>query len=137
VLGALVAGTFNRALLRRTSAYTLSLVTGILEGAFHLLLLLTPTGPAAMVVLAVAGVPEVISTAAWFTALQRRLTPERQGTFLAFTAPMWDCAYAVGVMSAGFHAGGTLALGPWWAMLSLTATLPLLPLWIRNARRPA
>jgi predicted MFS family arabinose efflux permease len=128
VLGALVAGTFNRALLRRGSAYTLSLVAGILEGAIHLLLLFAPTAWAAMLILAVAGVPEVVSTAAWFTAMQQRLTPERQGLFFAFTTPLWDCAWAVGIASAGLHAGGTLALGPWWAMISLTATLPLVPL---------
>ena len=139
VIGALVAGTFSRALMRWTSAFMLSVVFGILEGAFHLLLLLTPSGAAgasmAMAVLAAAGVPEVVSTATWFTAMQQRLSPERQGVFFAFTAPMWDCAYAAGVMSGGFHAGGMLALGPWWAMLSLTATLPLVPLLFWEKRR--
>lgn len=135
VLGAITAGTFNRALLRRGSAYGLSLVTGVLEGAFHLLLLLTSSPWVAMVILAVAGIPEVISTAAWFTAMQQRLTPDRQGVFFAFTAPLWDCAWAIGVMSAGFHASGLLGLSPWWAMISLTATLPLLPLIGWNAWR--
>jgi hypothetical protein len=144
VIGALAAGAFNRALLRRASAYTLSLVFGIVEGASHLLLLLCPAGPAgslvAMAILALAGIPEVLSTATWFTAMQQRLTPERQGLFFAFTAPLWDCAYAVGVMSAGLHAGAMLDLSPWWAMLSLTATLPILPLLVWDTRhrpRPA
>lgn len=139
VMGAIVAGTFSRTLLRWTSAYVLTLAAGVMEGAFHLLLLAVPSGPAgawmAMMVLAVAGVPEVVSTAAWFTAFQQRLSPERQGVFFAFTAPMWDCAFAIGVMSAGLHAGGTMALGPWWAAISLTATLPLVPLLVWEARR--
>ena len=135
VLGALAAGTFNRALLRRGSAYTISLVAGVLEGAIHLLLLFAPSAWVAMLILAVAGIPEVISTAAWFTAMQQRLTPERQGLFFAFTTPLWDVAWALGIMSAGLHAGGTLALGPWWAMISLTATLPLVPLLLWEARR--
>jgi len=139
VIGALAAGTFNRALLRRASAYTLTMVTGVIEGMGHLLLLLCPAGAAgawmAMGILALAGIPEVISTATWFTAMQHRLSPERQGLFFAFTAPLWDSAYAVGVMSAGLHAGSMLNLGPWWAMLSLTATLPILPLLLWDARR--
>ena len=141
VIGALVAGTFNRALLRRASAYTLTMVAGVLEGLLHLLLLLCPAGGAgawvAMGILAAAGVPEVISTAAWFTAMQHRLSPDRQGLFFAFTSPMWDCAYAIGVLSAGLHAGAMLSLTPWWAMLSLTATLPLLPLLVWNGRHRA
>jgi predicted MFS family arabinose efflux permease len=139
VIGALAAGTFNRALLRRASAYTLTMVTGIIEGLFHLLLLFCPAGAAgswvAMAILALAGIPEVISTATWFTAMQQRLSPDRQGLFFAFTSPMWDCAYTVGVMSAGLHAGAMLNLAPWWAMLSLTATLPILPLLAWDARR--
>jgi hypothetical protein len=89
----------------------------------------------AMIILATAGIPEVVSTATWFTAMQHRLSPDRQGLFFAFTSPMWDCAYTVGVMSAGLHAGDMLSLAPWWAMLSLTATLPILPLLVWNARR--
>jgi MFS family permease len=139
VIGALVAGTFNRALLRHTSAYTLTLVAGIMEGLFHLSLLLCPAGATgawvAMSILALGGIPEVISTAAWFTVVQQRLSPERQGLFFAFTSPLWDCAYAIGVTSAGLHAGAMLDLAPWWAMLSLTATLPILPLLVWNMRR--
>jgi predicted MFS family arabinose efflux permease len=139
VIGALVAGTFNRALLRRASAYTLTMVTGVIEGLGHLLLVLCPVGEAgtwvAMGILAMTGIPEVIATATWFTVMQQRLTPERQGLFLAFTSPMWDCAYTVGVLSAGLHAGAVLDLAPWWVVLSLIATLPLLPLIASEARR--
>jgi MFS family permease len=139
VIGALVAGTFNRALLRRASAYRLTMVTGVLEGAGHLLLVFCPPGPVgtwvAMVILAVTGIPEVIATATWFTVMQQRLSPERQGLFLAFTSPMWDCAYTVGVLSAGLHAGAMLDLAPWWVVLSLVATLPILPLIVLDARR--
>jgi hypothetical protein len=88
-----------------------------------------------MGILALAGIPEVVSTATWFTAMQHRLSPDRQGLFFAFTSPLWDCSYAIGVMSAGLHAGALLSLGPWWAMLSLTATLPILPLLMWDARR--
>lgn len=140
MIGALVAGTFNRALLRRASAYSLTLVAGFLEGVGHLLLVFCPSGAAgtwvAMGILAVTGIPEVVSTATWFTVMQQRLSPERQGLFLAFTSPMWDCAYTVGVLSAGLHAGAMLDLAPWWVVLSLIATLPILPLIVWNARRP-
>jgi MFS family permease len=140
VIGALVAGTFNRALLRRASAYTLTVLAGMIEGMGHLALVFCPTGPAgtwvAMAILAVTGIPEVIATATWLTVMQQRLSPERQGLFLAFTSPMWDCAYTVGVLSAGLHAGAMLDLASWWAVLALTATLPMLPLLIWDARRP-
>lgn len=139
VIGAVVAGTFNRALLRRASAYKLTMVTGVIEGLGHLLLVVCPAGPTgtwvAMAILAVTGIPEVICTATWFTVMQQRLSPERQGLFLAFTSPMWDCAYAIGVLSAGLHAGAMLDLAPWWAVLSLIATLPILPLIALDARR--
>jgi predicted MFS family arabinose efflux permease len=139
VIGSLVAGTFNRALLRRASAYTLTMVAGVIEGLGHLLLVFSPIGAAgtwvAMAILAVTGIPEVIATATWFTVMQQRLTPERQGLFLAFTSPMWDCAYTVGVLSAGLHAGAMLDLAPWWVVLSLIATLPVLPLIAFDARR--
>jgi predicted MFS family arabinose efflux permease len=140
VIGAIVAGTFSRALLRRASAYTLTMITAVMEGVLHLSLVFCPAGATgawfAMGILALAGIPEVISTATWFTVMQQRLSPERQGLFLAFTAPLWDCAYALGVMSAGLHAGGVLALSPWWVVLALTATLPVVPLMIWDARRP-
>jgi hypothetical protein len=138
VIGALVAGTFNRALLRCASAYRLTMVTGVLEGLGHLLLVFCPPGAVgtwvAMAILAVTGIPEVIATATWFTVMQQRLSPERQGLFLAFTSPMWDCAYTVGVLSAGLHAGAMLDLAPWWVVLSLVATLPILPLIALDAR---
>jgi MFS family permease len=139
VIGALVAGTFNRALLRLTSAYRLTLVAGVLEGFGHVLLVFCPAGVAgswvAMGILAATGIPEVISTATWFTVMQQRLSPERQGLFLAFTSPIWDCAYTVGVLSAGLHAGNMLDLTPWWLVLSLIATLPILPLIFWDVRR--
>lgn len=139
VIGALVAGTFNRTLLRWASPYTLTMVSGVIEGLGHLSLVFCPAGAAgswaAMTILAVTGIPEVICTATWFTVIQQRLSPERQGLFLAFTSPMWDCAYAAGVLSAGLHAGGMLDLAPWWAVLSLVATLPILPLIALDARR--
>ena len=139
VLGALAAGTFNRALLRHATAFRLTMITGVLEGLIHLLLLLCPSGSTgaymAMALLAIAGIPEVISTATWFTAMQHRLAPDRQAVFFALSAPMWDIAFAGGVLSASFHAGAMLALGPWWAMLSLTATLPILPLLFLDIRK--
>ena len=135
MIGALAAGTFNRALLRRASAYRLTMIAGILEGLCGLTLLVCPSAWLAMTILAIAGIPETVSNATWFTAMQQRLSPERQGIFFAFSAPLWDCAFAVGVMSAGFHAGGMLALGPWWAMLVLIATVPIVPLLVWDARR--
>ena len=139
VIGALATGTFNRALLRRASAYTLTMVTQIIEGSFHVLLVLCPEGSmgtwVAMAVLALAGISETISTATWFTALQQSLSPDRQGLFFAFTSPLWDIAYVVGVLSAGLHASAMLDLAPWWMIVCLTATLPILPLLIWDARR--
>ena len=135
IIGALAAGTFNRALLRRASAYRLTMIAGILEGLCDLTLLVCPSAWLAMTILAITGIPETVSNATWFTAMQQRLSPERQGIFFAFSAPLWDCAFAVGVMSAGFHAGGMLALGPWWAMLVLIATVPIVPLLVWDARR--
>jgi hypothetical protein len=128
LIGALAAGMLGRRLQKWMSAYGLTLVTGILEGALHLALLLTVSGTQAMLVLAAASVPEILSTATWFTAMQERLTPPQQGIFFTFAMPVWDCAYALGVMSAGLHANGSLGLGPFWALVSLSATLPLLPL---------
>ena len=128
LIGAVVAGLFGRRLQHLTSAYTLTLVTGILEGVLHLALLLAVSGTQAMIVLAAASIPEILSTATWFTAMQERLTPAQQGIFFTFAMPVWDCAFALGVMSAGLHATGSLSLTAFWALVSLSATLPLVPL---------
>jgi hypothetical protein len=128
--GALISGLFGRRLARLMPAYTLTLTAGLLEGMFHLGLLGASTAFQAMLLLALAGIPEIVSTAAWFTVVQERLAMRRQAVFFALSAPLWDCAYALGVMSAGLHANGTLSLSTYWAFVSLTSTLPIVPLLI-------
>jgi hypothetical protein len=138
VIGALVAGFRGRALSRLGSAYLLTMLTSIVETLGLMALLLCPSGPAgavvAMGILAFTGIPEVISTATWFTVVQQRLSPERQGLYFAMTSPLWDCAYAVGVLSAGLHAGGFLGLAPWWLLLSVVATVALPPVLFWDAK---
>jgi hypothetical protein len=75
LIGALASGLFVSRLLRGMSAYTLTMLTGIMEGAGHLLLLFVHTSSQAILVLALTGIPEIISTASWFTAMQARLAP--------------------------------------------------------------
>jgi predicted MFS family arabinose efflux permease len=128
LIGAIVSAVFVGRLLRRMSAYTLTLVTGIMEGAIHLLLLFARTSTEAILILALAGIPEIISTAAWFTAYQARLPPVQQAVFFTFAAPLWDLFFALGIASAALHADGLVSLSAYWAMVSLTATLPLIPL---------
>ena len=128
LIGALLAGLLGRRLQRLMSAYTLTLATGILEGVLHLAVLGVAGASQAMVVLALASIPEILSTATWFTAMQERLSPQQQAVFYSFAMPIWDCAYAAGVMSAGLRANGLLSLAAFWALVSLSATLPLIPL---------
>lgn len=135
LIGAVVAGLFGRRFERWLSAYALTLVTGILEGVLHLALLFAVDGTQAMLVLAAASIPEILSTATWFTAMQERLTPQQQGVFFTFAMPVWDCAFALGVMSAGLHASGSLSLTAFWALVSLSATLPLVPLLLVHGWR--
>ena len=137
LIGALVSGVLGRWFLRLMSAYTLTLVTGLLEGVLHLCLLLTTTSTQAVVVLALASIPEILSTATWFTAMQGRLAAQQQGVFFSFAAPLWDCAFAVGLMSAALRANGTLSLGVYWALVSLISTVPLLPLLLWHGKRAA
>ncbi|MFL5285380.1 MAG: hypothetical protein ACJ8AW_31480 [Rhodopila sp.] len=127
LIGAIVSALFAHRLMRHVSAFTLSMVTGILEGAFHLLLLAAQTSFQAILVLAAAGIPEIVSTVAWFTALQGRISGPRQALFFTFLAPLWDLFYALGIASAGLHAEGVLSLSAYWAVVSLIATLPLIP----------
>jgi MFS family permease len=135
LIGALISGLFSRRVLRRMSAYSVTVVTGLLEGVLHLALLLATTSAQAITLLALAGIPEILSTATWFTAVQQRLSPQRQAVMYAFSAPLWDSAYAVGVLSAGLHASGTLSLSSYWAMVSLTSTLPLVPVLMLAGRQ--
>ncbi len=132
--GAVVTGLFVQSLLRAMSAYAVNLLFGILEGAFHLLLLFAQSSAQAIVILALAGIPEIISTAAWFTTIQARLAPARQATFFTYVSPLWDLAFALGIASAALHAEGVLPLGGYWALVSLTSTLPLLPLLLLHQR---
>jgi hypothetical protein len=128
LVGAVVSAIMAPRLMRVMSAYTLCMITGVMEGLLHLALLLTSTTAQAIVILALAGIPEIISTAAWFTALQSRLPPVRQGAFFTYSAPLWDVFFALGIASAGLHAAGWLSLSGYWALVSLSATLPLLPM---------
>ncbi len=128
LIGAVVSALFVGRFLRGMSAYTLTMLTGIIEGAIHLLLLFAHSSVQAMAILALAGIPEIISTSAWFTAMQERLAPAQQALFFTFAAPMWDLFFALGIASAGLHARWVLSLSSYWAMVSLIATLPLIPL---------
>jgi hypothetical protein len=128
LVGALASALLVSRLLRGMSAYTLTMLTGVMEGAIHLLLLFAQTSVQAMIILALSGVPEIISTAAWFTAIQERLAPGPQALFFTFTAPLWDLFFALGIASAALHAEGVLSLSGYWALVSLTATLPQIPL---------
>ncbi|MDR3532677.1 MAG: hypothetical protein P4L90_19255 [Rhodopila sp.] len=135
LIGALVSALFVGRLLRGMSAYTLSMLTGVMEGVIHLLLLFAQTSSQAIVILALAGIPEIVSTAAWFTAIQARLAPSQQGVFFTFITPLWDLFFALGIASAALHAEGMLSLSAYWALVSLTATLPLVPLLATAAKR--
>jgi hypothetical protein len=137
LIGAVVSAVFVNRMLTRMTAYTLSLLTGILEGAVHLLLLWAQTSVQAIVILALAGIPEIISASAWFTAMQERLAPQQQALFFTFAAPLWDLFFALGIASAALHAQGLLPLSGYWALVSLTATLPLVPLYAFGKRRGA
>jgi hypothetical protein len=138
LIGALVTAVSLNRLRRLCSAYTLTLAAGILEGLAHLLLLFPTTALQAMLILALAGIPEIVSTAAWFTAAQIRLPTDRQAILFTYSAPLWDLAYAAGTFSGGLHADGMLSLSAYWALVSLTATLPLGPLLLaRQGRDPS
>ncbi|MSP29215.1 MAG: MFS transporter [Acetobacteraceae bacterium] len=137
LIGALVSGLFGRPLQRWMPAYGLTLLTGILEGALLLALLLTATMTQAMVVLALASVPEILSTATWFTAMQQRINPRQQAVFFSLAIPLWDCGYALGLLSAGLHANGVLSLAGYWLLVTLGSTLPLLPLLLAYGRHQA
>ena len=128
LIGALVSALLVPRLLRGMSAYKLAMITGALEGAVHLLLLAATTSAQAIAILTIGGIPEIIATASWFTAMQARLAPSQQALFFTFTAPLWDLFFAVGIASAGLHADGLLSLSAYWTVVCLIATLPLLPL---------
>lgn len=137
LVGALVSGMFSRALLRLMSAYVLTMVTGLFEGILHLALLFAGSSFQAMAILALASVPEIISTATWFTAMQQRLSAQRQGVFFSLCIPLWDCGYAIGLLSGGLYVNGTLSLAGYWALVSLGSSLPLVPLLALQLRRRA
>jgi MFS family permease len=126
--GAVVSALFVRRLMRRISPYRLAMIGGILEGSMHLLLLAAQTSLQAMTIVLLAGIPEIVSTAAWFTTLQSRLSAQRQAMFFTFMAPLWDLCYVLGIGSAVLHAEGWMSLSGYWALVSLVATLPLIPL---------
>lgn len=125
--GAAISALWFRQLEHYMSAYTLSMLSGILEGAGHLLLLFAATTTQTVLILAAASVPETISTAAWFTAFQERLTPQQQAIFFTYSAPLTDSCFALGIASAALHAQGTVRLGVYWAMVSVISSLPLIP----------
>jgi hypothetical protein len=128
LIGALASAVFVSRLLRGISAYPLTLLTGFMEGSILLLLLLAQTSTQAIAILVLAGIPEIISTAAWFTAIQSRMLPSQQALFFTLVAPIWDVFFALGIASAALHAEGMMSLSAYWTLLSLVPTLPLVPL---------
>jgi predicted MFS family arabinose efflux permease len=137
LIGALVSGSFATRLMKSVDAYTVTLLAGLAEGVLHLTLLGAGSAPVAMVLLALAGIPEILSTASWFTAAQTRLTPQQQAILFTFSAPIWDLAYAIGTFSGGLHAQGGLSLSGYWALVSLSSSLPLVPLLVMRRARAA
>lgn len=128
VVGALVSGVSGRVLQRAMSIYELMLVTSLFEGLLHVALLFATDSRTAVVILVLGGVPETLAYATYFTSVQERLPQNRQAVFYALQQPLLDAANLLGVASAALHAGGTLTLGAWWALLSLFSTLPALAL---------
>jgi Major Facilitator Superfamily len=128
VVGALVSGVSGRALQRVMSLYELMLVTSLFEGLLHVALLFATDSRTAVVILVLGGVPETLAYATYFTCVQDRLPQHRQAVFYALQQPLLDAGNLLGVASAALHAGGMLALGAWWALLSLFSTLPVLGL---------
>lgn len=128
LIGALLSGLLSRWMQRLASAFMLTMWTAVAENAMHLSLLLAQSPRQAMLLLALGSIPEMLSNVTWFTALQERLTQRQQVAFYSFATPLWDCAYAVGILSASLHASGLLPLSTWWAMLVLVETIPLVPI---------
>jgi len=141
LFGAVLAALFSRMLLARLGAYRVTLLTGLLEGGLLMCLVFVETPTQAMIVLAAASMPEIISTASWFTAFQQRLSAQSQGVFFAFAAPLWDIGYVAGVAAGGLYTADLMPLSGYWALVTLCATLPLLPLLALSAggadRQPA
>lgn len=137
LIGALLAALFSARLLRWCGAYRLTLLSGMVEGGLMLTLVFAANSLQAMVILAFASMPELISTATWFTAFQRRLTPRQQAIFFSFAAPLWDVAYMTGVGFGWFYTAGLVPLWGYWAAITLSATVPLLPLMLVRARDPS
>lgn len=137
MVGALLSGVSGRVLQRAISMYELMLVTSLFEGLLHVALLFASNRNTAVVILVLGGVPETLAYATYFTCVQERLPQHRQAVFYALQQPLLDAANLFGVASAMLHAEGTLALGAWWALLSLCSTLPalaLLGLHLRSRR---
>jgi hypothetical protein len=126
IVGSLVSGVSGRALQRAMSSYELMLVTSLFEGLLHVALLFATDSTTAVLILILGGIPETLAYASYFTCVQERLPAHRQAVFYALQQPLLDVANLLGVTSAELHAQGALALGTWWALLSLFSTMPVL-----------
>ena len=73
-------------------------------------MLLAQSSAQGIIILAIAGIPEII----YHRRLVHRHTgapgASRQALFFTFTAPPWDLFFAVGIALAGLHAQGVLSL---------------------------
>jgi predicted MFS family arabinose efflux permease len=137
LIGALLCGALARGLQRQMSVYELSLVFSLIEGGSHFILLLAGTATQAVGILLAGSVFEMVANVAYFTLIQQRLSQARQASFYALSTPLFDLAFALGVVSAGAHAVGALSLAEFWFALSLFSTLPaavLLALHLRAGR---
>ncbi|WP_139108274.1 MULTISPECIES: MFS transporter [unclassified Ensifer] len=137
LLGVFVSNCIAKTLIDTRTLLLAYLFASLLEGISTFMLIFAPSHGAAMALLIVGGVPEMIAFATYFTLVQRCLCLERQVLFYALSLPLMDLGLMIGVLSGAMHASGPMTLGQFWLFACACTVLPVLPFlkWRKRAGR--
>ena len=128
LLGALFFGTTSDRWIRRFGIFQIYLISCLLEGLLLIPLAFTGSMVGALFWIAAAGVPEIIAYITYFSIVQQRVKGTSQAPFYAFSVPLFDGCYAVGVYAGFLHTRGFMTLSAFWLFAVAISLIPLLPL---------
>lgn len=129
LLGAFFCGFALKYLEARMSLFAIYLLASLLEGIAHLALAFSADFQTAMVILLLAGLPEMVAFVTYFTLVQMRVPKSNHGIYFSLSLPLFDLFMVVGAFSATLYSEGLMALKSFWLLAASFSIVPVLP-WL-------
>ena len=85
----------------------------------------------ALIVLAVAGLPEMLEVICFFSLLQRHLPSRQEELFYAFAMPIFYICTVLGTLLGGVYTQHLISLRVFWLLISLLCLMLTMPFLVR------